>query len=330
MLKIKQSRIKEKEKEFQRIYGDKERQLQNQQFDLVTTYGEMELLSQTNDVNNKNSTTKDENDEYERLTKSPLEFELASNELKKTSFSQISDLESLLSTKEKTIPHLEEKLQTQSDYDEIKRELSILKSIEFSSSSYRNDEQNNDQTVTMPKNAVRKLLAQHNIGQRIFARYILSLSQGTVIIDQLQQDNSGESDDESDLEDETDEYPMLTFVPVTSIWLNDSNDVDGSCSTPKIDHIRANARRYQYLTLNHDNPTIATTNIVSLISDIKTASLPTTSTSSSTKRKSIPQKIIVKKFDNTSITNENEEDSNIRRALNKKKKVLLIVIQKII
>ncbi|CAF4449852.1 unnamed protein product, partial [Didymodactylos carnosus] len=149
-------------------------------------------------------------------------------------------------------------------------------------------------------------------------------------IDQLQQDNSGESDDESDLEDETDEYPMLTFVPVTSIWLNDSNDVDGSCSTPKIDHIRANARRYQYLTLNHDNPTIATTNIVSLISDIKTASLPTTSTSSSTKRKSIPQKIIVKKFDNTSITNENEEDSNIRRALNKKKKVLLIVIQKII
>lgn len=27
---------------------------------------------------------------------------------------------------------------------------------------------------------VRKLLAQHNIGQRIFARYILSLSQGTV------------------------------------------------------------------------------------------------------------------------------------------------------
>lgn len=29
-------------------------------------------------------------------------------------------------------------------------------------------------------NVVRKLLAQHNIGQRIFARYILSLSQGTV------------------------------------------------------------------------------------------------------------------------------------------------------
>ncbi|CAF0809512.1 unnamed protein product [Didymodactylos carnosus] len=136
---------------------------------------------------------------------------------------------------------------------------------------------------------------------------------------QLQQDNSDESDDESDLENETDEYPMPTFVPVTSTWLNGSNDADGSCPTPKIDHIRFNPRRYQYLTLNHDNPTIATTNIVSLISDIKTSSLPTTSTSSSKKRKSIPQKIIVKKFDNTSITNENEEDSNIRRTLDKKK-----------
>ena len=29
-------------------------------------------------------------------------------------------------------------------------------------------------------NVVRKILAQHNIGQRIFARYVLSLSQGTV------------------------------------------------------------------------------------------------------------------------------------------------------
>jgi hypothetical protein len=34
--------------------------------------------------------------------------------------------------------------------------------------------------TTYVANVVRKLLAQHNIGQRIFARYILSLSQGTV------------------------------------------------------------------------------------------------------------------------------------------------------
>ena len=34
--------------------------------------------------------------------------------------------------------------------------------------------------TTYVANIVRKLLAQHNIGQRIFARYILSLSQGTV------------------------------------------------------------------------------------------------------------------------------------------------------
>lgn len=34
--------------------------------------------------------------------------------------------------------------------------------------------------TTYVATVVRKLLAQHNIGQRIFARYILSLSQGTV------------------------------------------------------------------------------------------------------------------------------------------------------
>ena len=34
--------------------------------------------------------------------------------------------------------------------------------------------------TTYVSNIVRKILAQHNIGQRIFARYILSLSQGTV------------------------------------------------------------------------------------------------------------------------------------------------------
>lgn len=34
--------------------------------------------------------------------------------------------------------------------------------------------------TTYVSSVVRKLLAQHNIGQRVFARYILSLSQGTV------------------------------------------------------------------------------------------------------------------------------------------------------
>ncbi|CAF4957323.1 unnamed protein product, partial [Rotaria socialis] len=38
-----QQRIKEKEKELQRIFAEKERQLQNQQFDLVTKYAEMEM-----------------------------------------------------------------------------------------------------------------------------------------------------------------------------------------------------------------------------------------------------------------------------------------------
>ncbi|CAF1332437.1 unnamed protein product, partial [Didymodactylos carnosus] len=117
----------------------------------------------------------------------------------------------------------------------------------------------------------------------------------------LHQDNSDESEDNSDIENDVDEYPIPTFVPVTSTWLNGNNDADSSCPTPKIDHIKFNPRRHEYSTLNYNNPTITTTNIVSLINDIKPSSSSSTITSSSKKRKSVPQKIIVKQFNNTSI-----------------------------
>jgi hypothetical protein len=43
--------------------------------------------------------------------------------VKETSVTQISDLENVLNAKEKIITQLENKLHSQSDYDEIKREL---------------------------------------------------------------------------------------------------------------------------------------------------------------------------------------------------------------
>lgn len=43
--------------------------------------------------------------------------------VKETSLTQIADLENLLTAKEKQIAQLEAKLQSQADYDEIKREL---------------------------------------------------------------------------------------------------------------------------------------------------------------------------------------------------------------
>ncbi|XP_029468460.1 homeobox protein cut-like 1 isoform X2 [Rhinatrema bivittatum] len=89
----------------------------------------------------------------EVLTRSSLEVELAAKEreiaqlvedvqrlqasltkLRENSASQISQLEQQLTTKNTTLKQLEEKLKGQADYEEVKKELSILKSMEFAPS----------------------------------------------------------------------------------------------------------------------------------------------------------------------------------------------------
>ncbi|XP_060115645.1 homeobox protein cut-like 1 isoform X5 [Heteronotia binoei] len=89
----------------------------------------------------------------EVLTRSSLEVELAAKEreiaklvedvqrlqgsltkLRENSTSQISQLEQQLTAKNSTLKQLEEKLKGQADYDEVKKELNILKSMEFASS----------------------------------------------------------------------------------------------------------------------------------------------------------------------------------------------------
>ncbi|XP_030392848.1 LOW QUALITY PROTEIN: homeobox protein cut-like 1 [Gopherus evgoodei] len=89
----------------------------------------------------------------EVLTRSSLEVELAAKEreiaqlvedvqrlqgsltkLRENSTSQISQLEQQLTAKNNTLKQLEEKLKTQADYEEVKKELNILKSMEFAPS----------------------------------------------------------------------------------------------------------------------------------------------------------------------------------------------------
>ncbi|KAM6970669.1 homeobox protein cut-like 1 [Aplochiton taeniatus] len=62
-----------------------------------------------------------------------LQASLAS--IRQSSASHISQLEQQLSTKESSLKQLEEKLQEQADYEEVKKELSIFKSMEFGSSN---------------------------------------------------------------------------------------------------------------------------------------------------------------------------------------------------
>ncbi|XP_028938071.1 homeobox protein cut-like 1 isoform X5 [Ornithorhynchus anatinus] len=89
----------------------------------------------------------------EVLTRSSLEVELAAKEreiaqlvedvqrlqasltkLRENSASQIAQLEQQLTAKNSTLKQLEEKLKGQADYEEVKKELNILKSMEFTPS----------------------------------------------------------------------------------------------------------------------------------------------------------------------------------------------------
>ncbi|CAB1352450.1 unnamed protein product, partial [Coregonus sp. 'balchen'] len=90
----------------------------------------------------------------EVLSRSSLEVELSAKErevlhlaedvqrlqaslanIRENSASQISQLEKQLSTKESSLKQLEEKLQEQADYEDVKKELSFRKSIEFGPSN---------------------------------------------------------------------------------------------------------------------------------------------------------------------------------------------------
>ncbi|KAM8816651.1 homeobox protein cut-like 2 isoform 2-T2 [Rhynchonycteris naso] len=70
-----------------------------------------------------------------RLLKDVQHLQNSLQELEEASASQIADLEQQLTAKSEAIEKLEEKLQAQSDYEEIKTELSILKAMKLASST---------------------------------------------------------------------------------------------------------------------------------------------------------------------------------------------------
>ncbi|KAM6155118.1 homeobox protein cut-like 2 [Rhynchocyon petersi] len=70
-----------------------------------------------------------------RLLKDVQHLQNSLQELEETSANQIADLERQLTAKSEAIEKLEEKLQAQADYEEIKTELSILKAMKLASSN---------------------------------------------------------------------------------------------------------------------------------------------------------------------------------------------------
>ncbi|XP_028840414.1 homeobox protein cut-like 1 isoform X2 [Denticeps clupeoides] len=73
--------------------------------------------------------------EVQRLEEDVRKLQASLAQLSESSHTHISQLEQQLSDKESTLKELEEKLQEQSDYEEVKRELGALKSMELSPSA---------------------------------------------------------------------------------------------------------------------------------------------------------------------------------------------------
>lgn len=72
--------------------------------------------------------------EIAQLVEDVQRLQASLTKLRENSATQISQLEQQLNTKNSTLKQLEEKLKVQADYEEIKKELNILKSMEFAQS----------------------------------------------------------------------------------------------------------------------------------------------------------------------------------------------------
>ncbi|XP_075892305.1 homeobox protein cut-like 1 isoform X2 [Nelusetta ayraudi] len=118
----------------------------------------LSLSNQSQQLNSPSKADPDTEQEAEVAPHSSLEAELRAKEretaqlvedvqrlqasltkLRETTGSQIAQLEQQLSSKTATLKELEEKLQHQADYEEVKKELSILKSMEFGTSDSAQD-----------------------------------------------------------------------------------------------------------------------------------------------------------------------------------------------
>ncbi|XP_052423355.1 homeobox protein cut-like 1 isoform X2 [Carassius gibelio] len=86
--------------------------------------------------------------EVERLAEDVQRLQASLAQLSETSTNQISQLAQQLSSKEALLKQLEEKLQAQSDYEEIKREL-CMKSMEHNSSDHHSSVQDSSKPLEM-------------------------------------------------------------------------------------------------------------------------------------------------------------------------------------
>ncbi|XP_028321513.1 cut-like homeobox 1b isoform X7 [Gouania willdenowi] len=90
--------------------------------------------------------------ETAQLVEDVQRLQASLTKLRETTNSQITQLEQQLSSKTATLKELEEKLEKQADYEEVKKELSILKTMEFGSSDSAQDQSKSLEILLLERN----------------------------------------------------------------------------------------------------------------------------------------------------------------------------------
>ncbi|XP_053176705.1 cut-like homeobox 1b isoform X3 [Scomber japonicus] len=102
--------------------------------------------------------------ETAQLVEDVQRLQASLTKLRETTSSQITQLEQQLSSKTAVLKELEEKLQKQADYEEVKKELSILKSMEFGTSDSVQDSSKPLEVLLLERN---RSLQSESAAQRI-------------------------------------------------------------------------------------------------------------------------------------------------------------------
>ncbi|XP_069562443.1 cut-like homeobox 1b isoform X4 [Brachyistius frenatus] len=90
--------------------------------------------------------------ETAQLVEDVQRLQASLTKLRETTSSQITQLEQQLSSKSAVLKELEEKLQKQADYEEVKKELSILKAMEFGASDSVQDSSKSLEVLLLERN----------------------------------------------------------------------------------------------------------------------------------------------------------------------------------
>ncbi|XP_071496876.1 homeobox protein cut-like 1 [Diadema antillarum] len=102
--------------------------------------------------------------EISQLVDEVQKLQASNNKLRESTASRLHKLEEELAAKNNALKKMEERLKGQSDYEEIKRELSVLKSIEFSSSEAGScgEREDGEGGSTAPPKSLEMLLLEKN------------------------------------------------------------------------------------------------------------------------------------------------------------------------